>query len=71
MTATESIRTISTQRGRATDTFVVEVDGDIAEHDDLALATAVGYTMPNYFFGFTVDRTSIDANRATVRLHKD
>ena len=65
------IRIINTHKGRATDTFVVEVDGDVAEHTDLALAEAAGYTMPNYFFGFTVDRTSIDANLATVRLHKD
>jgi hypothetical protein len=63
------IRIINTHKGRATDTFVVEVDGDVAEHTDLALAEAAGFNRRHY--GFDVDRTSIDANRATVRLHND
>jgi len=70
MTSTESIRIISTHRGSATDTIVVEVDGErLGGLTDRALADAVGFSESH--FGFTVDRTSIDANRATVRLHKD
>jgi len=62
------IQIINTQRGRATDTFVVEVDGSIDEHTDRDLAVAAGYNASH--FGFNVVRHD-DVNRATVQLHKD
>jgi hypothetical protein len=71
MTSTESIRIIRSTKGRgvASDVVVVEVDGTVADYTQRALADAAGYGSRHY--GYSVDTTLIDQNRAVVRLHND